>query len=234
MPFDLFDDADCDGLYSVASSSNVQSIDEFFWEFEGDDPLSNLEMKDDAIFFKGDEGILPPLSNLQMKDVDLLVAHEFSKLSLKERDQVLCDVHAVTDTGALQQPSLEIQRALLWKVQTIIRDEIPPGEKEAYNQAMQMDASYVHGDEFVLKFLRADCWDPKRAAARLTKHFKVKLDLFPPELLCRDIMQDDLDPQTLKYLYGDAIRDLPLRDMAGRIITLVIPGPGSDVLSKVS
>jgi hypothetical protein len=218
MSFDLFDDTDCDSLYSVASSSNVQSTnsDDFFLEFEGD------------------EGMLPPLSNLQMKDVDLLVAHEFSKLSLTERDQALCDVHAVTDTGALQQPSLETQRALLWKVQTIIRDEILPGEKEAYNQAMQMDASYVLGDEFVLKFLRADGWDPKRAAARLTKHFKVKLGLFPPELLCRDIMQDDLDPQTLKHLYSDVARDLPLRDMAGRIITFIIPGPESDVLSKVS
>jgi hypothetical protein len=216
MSFDLFDDADCDGLSSVASSSSGQSIDEIFLEFESD------------------EGILPPLSNMHMEDVDRFVAHEFSKLSFTERDQALCDVHAVTDTGALQEPSLETQRTLLQQVKMTIRDEMPPVAKEAYNQAMQMDASYVHRDEFVLKFLRADGWDPKRAAARLTKHFKVKLDLFPPELLCRDIMQDDLDPQTLKHLYSDVARDLPLRDMAGRIITFIIPGPESDVLSKVS
>jgi hypothetical protein len=135
----------------------------------------------------------------------------------------------------MRPPSPEIQRSLLQQVQRIIREVLPNSEKNVYEEAMQMDASYVNNDRFVLKFLRADGWDPKRAAVRLVKHFKVKKEFFPPDLLCRDITQDDLDPKTMDLLYnGDAIRDLPLRDMAGRTITFMIPGQRYDALTKVS
>jgi hypothetical protein len=134
----------------------------------------------------------------------------------------------------LQQPSPEIQRSLLQQVQRIIREDLPRSDKHVYDQALQKDSSYVNDDQFVLKFLRADGWDPKRAAVRLVKHFKVKLELFPSQMLCQDIIQDDLDPQTLAALYGDIAHDLPLRDMAGRIVTFIIPGPGHEVLPKVS
>jgi hypothetical protein len=174
------------------------------------------------------------LSSLPTDDVDQLVAQEMSKLSLNERQKALYDLHAVMNMEDLRPPSPEIQRSLLQQVQRIIREELPDSDKEIYEQALQMDSSYVLDDKFVLKFLRTDGWDPKRAAVRLVKHFKVKLELFPLDLLCRDITQDDLDPQTLAVLYHEQILDLPLRDMAGRIITVLIPGPGYDALSKVS
>jgi hypothetical protein len=196
-------------------------------DFHGD------EFKDDVDLPEG-ENCLPLLSSLPTDDVDQLVAQEMSKLSLNERQKALYDLHAVMNMEDLRPPSPEIQRSLLQQVQRIIREELPHSDKEIYEQALQMDSSYVLDDKFVLKFLRTDGWDPKRAAVRLVKHFKVKLELFPLDLLCRDITQDDLDPQTLAVLYHEKILDLPLRDMAGRIITVLIPGPGYDVLSKVS
>jgi hypothetical protein len=186
------------------------------YDFNGD------EIEDDLIFPEEEE------------DFDQRVAQEFSKLSIVERQKALYDLHAILNVDDYRPPSPEIQRSLLQQVQRIIREEIPHSQKGVYEQAMQMDASYVNDDRFVLKFLRADGWDPKRAAVRLVKHFKVKLELFPLDLLCRDITQDDLDPQTLAVLYNEKTLDLPLRDMAGRIITVLIPGPGYDVLSKVS
>jgi hypothetical protein len=132
-------------------------------------------------------------------------------------------------------PSPEIQLSLLQQVQRIIREEIPHSQKGVYEQAMQMDASYVNDDRFVLKFLRADGWDPKQAAVRLVKHFTLKLELFPLDFLCRDITQDDLDPKTLDFLHNsETMRDVPLRDMAGRIITFLIPGERYDGMTKVS
>jgi hypothetical protein len=191
------------------------------------------ESEDDIVFPEG-ENIPPLLKSLPTDDVDHLVAQELSKLSLWERQKALYDLHAVMNMDDLRPPSPEIQRSLLQQVRRIIRDELPHSDKEIYQQALQMDASYVNDDQFVLKFLRNDGWDAKRAAARLVKHFKVKLELFPSDLLCRDITQDDLDPQTVAVLYSDISHDLPLRDMAGRLITFIVPRPGYEVLAKVS
>jgi hypothetical protein len=194
----------------------------------------NEEEPEDYVTLSEGDSCLPLTKSLPTDDFDQLVAQALSKLSLSERQKALYDLHAVMNMDDLRQPSPEIQRSLLQQVQRIIREELPHSDKEIYEQALQMDSSYVHDDQFVLKFLRTDGWDPKLAAVRLVKHFKVKLELFPLDLLCRDITQDDLDPQTLAVLYNEKTLDLPLRDMAGRIITVLIPGPGYDVLSKVS
>jgi hypothetical protein len=68
--------------------------------------------------------------------------------------------------------------------------------------------------------LRADDYDPYKAALRLVRHFESKLNLFGEELLCKDITQDDLDEETLKCLYSGWIQDLPVRDMAGRVVNV--------------
>jgi hypothetical protein len=83
----------------------------------------------------------------------------------------------------------------------------------------------------MLRFLRADGFDVNAAAERLGKHFAVKLELFGPELLAKDIVQDDLDEDDLKALYhGDMGHVLPFRDRAGRTIFFrhTIPASASD------
>jgi hypothetical protein len=195
----------------------------------------NEDECDNDVVLPEEENLPPLLNTLPMNSVDKLVAQEFSKLSIVERQKALYDLHAVMNMDDLRPPSPEIQHSLLQQVQRTIREELPSSDKSAYEQAMQIDPSYVHDSKFVLKFLRTDGWDPKRAAVRLAKHFKVKLELFPSDMLCRDIAQDDLDPKTLDFLYSsEIIHDLPLRDMAGRVITFIIPAPGYDVVSKVS
>jgi hypothetical protein len=58
-------------------------------------------------------------------------------------------------------------------------------------------------------------------------HFKVKLELFGPEKLTKDITQDDLEDGDMKNLYSSHSQILPLRDRSGRCITLWLPPPAT-------
>jgi hypothetical protein len=84
----------------------------------------------------------------------------------------------------------------------------------AIKLAFQQNARYVN--EQKLKFLRADDFDPSKAAVRMISFFTSKLDLFGPELLTRDIRQDDLSDDDLGSLAGGGIQLLPSGDHAAR------------------
>jgi hypothetical protein len=67
-------------------------------------------------------------------------------------------------------------------------------------------------------FLRATEGDVKKAAKRLTRHFKTKLRLFGEDKLVQDIVLDDLDEDDMESLKSGGFQVLSKRDAAGRSI----------------
>ena len=95
-----------------------------------------------------------------------------------------------------------------------------------FDLALRTNADYVMDPEFQTMFLRASEWNPAKAATRLVQFLEEKHRLFcqdKPDLLCRDITQDDLDSETLQMLYGDWLVELLVGDMAGRPIDVIQP-----------
>ena len=88
----------------------------------------------------------------------------------------------------------------------------------AYKLALAMNPSYVKNPEFRLMFLRATEGDVKKAAKRLTRHFKTKLRLFGEEKLVRDIVLDDLGEDDMEALKSGGFQVLKKRDAAGRSV----------------
>jgi hypothetical protein len=168
-----------------------------------------------------------------LEAVDKLVAQELTKLSLTEREKVLNDLHAIPE-DVTREPPWDVQSQRLLELQQALDHRLPASSLVAYHKALQKDPIYVQDKPFRLMFLRTDDWDPDKAAERLAKHFQLKLDLFGEDLLCQDITQDDLDEGTIELLYSGFIQDLPLRDMAGRVVSIAIPTPHWTVLQKVS
>jgi hypothetical protein len=156
--------------------------------------------------------------NPSNEDVDQHVAKQLNKMSIEEREIVFYDLHGISekqkkedDPGFVVERLAQLREAL---------DKKSPAGKQAYELALKINREYVTNRGFRLKFLRADDYDPYNAALRLVRHFETKLDLFGEELLCKDITQDDLDEETLKCLYSGWIQDLPVRDMAGRVVNV--------------
>ena len=171
---------------------------------------------------------------LELDDVDTLVAQEMTRLSFTDREKVLQDLHAIADNHFDNEPSPKIRTERLQEFQHALDFQIPADQKIDYNYACHTHPNFVQKEAFRIQFLRTDLWDPYKAAIRFVKHFQVKQQLFGRELLGEEITQDDLDPGTLEILYGGFIQDLPLRDMAGRVISFVIPNPNEGtILHKV-
>jgi hypothetical protein len=91
--------------------------------------------------------------------------------------------------------------------------------KPAYDQAtIQMKSRYVTHPDFCIKFLRAELWDPHKAARRLIKHLELLLRYFGPFALTRPLAITDLSSDAYQLLRTGNYQILPSRDRAGRLI----------------
>jgi hypothetical protein len=88
----------------------------------------------------------------------------------------------------------------------------------AYRLALSRNPDYVRNPAFRLMFLRATEGDTKKAAKRLTRHFKTKMRLFGEDKLVNDIVLDDLSEDDMEALESGGFQVLKKPDAAGRSI----------------
>ena len=146
------------------------------------------------------------------KNLDVVIAQDLNRMSLQDRERVYEEVHGV-DEEVQETPEL-IAKSLQRLDERL--NHMP--HKEAYDLAERMNYSYVHSRKFRLMFLRAEYFDCDKAAIRLVKFLKGKLDFFGPETLCRDLYVDDLDPEDQETLKSGVMQFLPTRDRGGRAV----------------
>jgi hypothetical protein len=161
----------------------------------------------------------PPPVDRNENETEALFADELSRLSMQERDEVLHDIHGVSDVQE-EDPAF-VQRCFEDMEEAI--SIIPAIDKMAYRQARHLDESYVDNGDFMLMFLRASSFDIKSAASRIVAFFEAKLELFGPEKLAKDITWDDLDGDDIKCLESGYAQILPGRDRSGRAILCLVP-----------
>ncbi|CAJ1949909.1 unnamed protein product [Cylindrotheca closterium] len=153
--------------------------------------------------------------------VDSLIAKQMSSLTMDQREQAYFDIHGISNNDEtpelIQQSMLEMEAEL-----GILEDAA------AYRKALDLNSQYVRQDRFRLKFLRADRFDPKKAALRMARHFEAKLDLFGQEKLCQDITQNDLNPGDMDALVT-GVGHLPIRDSVGRLVRISFSHNGVDI-----
>lgn len=150
----------------------------------------------------------------QKTEGDVLLVRELNQLSMEERNRALEDVHGVgeivKETPELVEESLELLETEINKVRS----------RTAYEKAAFMSPSYPKDRDFRLMFLRADFFNPKKAAKRLVSYFDHKLRLFGINKLVKPITLDDLDEEDLRDLHSGSLQVLPQKDRAGRTIII--------------
>jgi hypothetical protein len=143
--------------------------------------------------------------------IDDVLAKQAYRLSLDEREEVLDDLHGITEEEASQDL---ISRAL-----TALDEEIKQiSIKLAYEQALLQSPGYVNDPKLRLQFLRADKFDHKSAAKRLVSFFEAKMELFGPEKVGQVIKLKDLSVEDRAVLETGVIQALPGGDNAGRAV----------------
>ncbi|CAJ1959887.1 unnamed protein product [Cylindrotheca closterium] len=154
-----------------------------------------------------------------VEDIDAppekIISEALQSLSLKEREHAYEDIHGVSkpipETDDLVSTSLDRMAAEIEKIE----------EKSAYEQAKNLSEDIVTKRETRLGFLRADSFNPKKAADRYVKYFEQRLALFGPEKLVQDVTLDDFDEKTMETLSRGILQILPNRDSRGRAIVVV-------------
>jgi hypothetical protein len=96
-------------------------------------------------------------------------------------------------------------------------------KKNAYNIAKKLNPEYICGRAFRLKFLRAGLFVPKDAATCIIGFLEEKLKLFGPNSLARELMLSDLNQDDMVLLRSGVFSKVPMRDSAGRDVTITIP-----------
>jgi hypothetical protein len=143
------------------------------------------------------------------------LAQDLNQLSLKEREDILHEIHGVSD--AVEEEPDFVAHTLL-ELDMWIGKQKKNTIAEAYKMAETLSPSYVQARKFRLMFLRADRFDAKDAATRMFRHFEQKLELFGASKLCKDITLEDMGPEDLECLHNGHLTLLPIRDQAGRVI----------------
>ena len=159
---------------------------------------------------------------------DSMVAQLMNRLSIREREKVLYDLHGIREEI---EETPELLRTALAQMEVEIG---LLSEKDAYEIASQQDNSYVQDRDFRVKFLRADDFDGKQAALRFVRHFQAKLDLFGAEKLTKTIVQDDLNKMDMDVLYSGYSQNLPARDSSGRIVWIWFTTPDQNTNFELS
>jgi hypothetical protein len=151
------------------------------------------------------------------EDVERLLAYDLTKLSFREREQAMNDLHGIVIKPPQEQP--EQRQALLQQLQQHLDAMHWLPEASAYRRAVQTNPYFVQWKRLI--FLRAEQYQPQEAATRMLKYFTMKLELWGPDKFCRKIRLDDLSPDDLYALQQGISSISPYKDTAGRTIVFV-------------
>jgi hypothetical protein len=146
-----------------------------------------------------------------LKEVESYLAQTMHNLSLEERDKALEDLHAI---ASVPEESVSTVKESLEAMSHYI-DIVD--NKKAYLIAKSMSANYVTNEKRRLQFLRAENYDPQKAATRLTQYFEEKLALFGTDNLVTDIHLTDLPPADVEALKNGSLMLLE-KDRSGRYV----------------
>lgn len=159
---------------------------------------------------------LPVQKTVPQKEIDSLLASELNQMSLQERESQYEQLHGVEPVDIFQETPEFVQS----KLQALEAELFKIKSKDAYEQALHMNRAYVEDPKFRLMFLRADRFNPAKAAARVVLFMEKKRRFFGVDSMCRSLTLDDLDKGDRDALESGFLQLLPVRDRAGRLVLI--------------
>lgn len=160
------------------------------------------------------------------KEVDTLLSKELLQLSLNDRNALEEEIHGVRNLAPEESPEL-LAVSLREMAIVLDRDDIiPRHEKQAYLRSLRIPRTYIHGDNFRLRFLRESLFDVVKAAKQMVRFLELACFLFGDHLLQRPIRMSDFNKKESQFIRNGNIQFLPFRDRSGRRVGIFVnPAP---------
>jgi len=154
-------------------------------------------------------------------DFGSLISKEMLKYNLDERNAIYEEVHGVanlcpdeSEPGMIEMALEELENELLF---------LPESQKSAFLQSQTLEKTYVNERDFRLRFLRADLFNARKAALRITMFLEAVLEIYGPYALERPVRLSDFSRKEMKVFNLGRIQLLPYRDRVGRRIIIGFP-----------
>lgn len=154
---------------------------------------------------------------LTSDEVESLLAKAMTSMSIDERNKVLEEIHGV--------PTPDIEETVGFVASKLdeFDMELTREKSNIYETALNQSREYVEDTSFRLMFLRSVQFDVPAATKRLISFLELKVELYGPEKLTKDITLSDLTEDTIELLKSGIIQVLPERDSTGRSVVCVFP-----------
>lgn len=166
---------------------------------------------------------LPPIDP---EAVDNMLSQEVQKLSFQDRLAVQEEIHGVRSVSISEETPELFQTGLANLEQELAKISSKPAFDEAQTlhvpSHQQAGNKFVNGTDFRLRFLRADLFDAKKAAARLVKYLEVGLELFGQFALERPIHISDMTREEMELFRLGYQQLCPFPDRIGRRVIAYI------------
>lgn len=141
----------------------------------------------------------------------------FASLSMKEREEAMEDLHGVS--GFMQETPEIVEMAIQkMKVELSL---MPIRKRKSLDRAIFLCPTIERDEKLMLRFLRGERFDPKKAAMKMCIHFDHKAELFPLEKLPCRITLDDLSEDDMFSFRTGTFQPLPTKDQAGRTVLVI-------------
>ena len=173
--------------------------------------VSDSEMKDATLSRTEHEAqIAATMTRNNPEAVDDILSREMQQLSFVTRSEINEEVHGVRCLAPEETP--ELLATSMERLMEELDKLKEQGKAQAYKDACEIENSYIHTAKFRLRFLRAELFDPKKAAARMATFLDFYVEFFGAFVLERPLQMSDLNRQDLEVLRCGDTQPLPFRD----------------------
>ncbi|VEU40933.1 unnamed protein product [Pseudo-nitzschia multistriata] len=177
--------------------------------------------------------ITPKAGEQSTEKVDAFLASELNNMSVEERNFVFEEIHGVAQHAVEELSIQKLNRSLLLLSEALYDIKNKPAYDEAQRIASEEGHStFVNDRSYRLKFLRAECFDPRKAAERMVRNLDILYRYIGRKGLCRPICIGDLDANAVAIMESGSFQLLPFRDRSGRRIGVRIGPLGLDFISN--
>eukprot|EP00538_Stauroneis_constricta_P011329 CAMPEP_0119553734 /NCGR_PEP_ID=MMETSP1352-20130426/6412_1 /TAXON_ID=265584 /ORGANISM="Stauroneis constricta, Strain CCMP1120" /LENGTH=637 /DNA_ID=CAMNT_0007600195 /DNA_START=15 /DNA_END=1924 /DNA_ORIENTATION=- len=150
--------------------------------------------------------------DINFDDPSSILAHKMDEMTLEERCRVYEDIHGVN-------PVLEETESFLAaKLDDLDMELAMIKTKPAYDHAKQLNGAYITNKQLRACFLRCSDFDSRKAAKHLVGWCELKMELFGPVVMGRDLRMSDLCPISRDMLETGVHQFLRKKDSAGRLV----------------
>ncbi|KAL3919914.1 MAG: hypothetical protein SGARI_007079, partial [Bacillariaceae sp.] len=145
-----------------------------------------------------------------------MLSKELNQLSFADRNALAEEIHGVRSMAPEETPELLAARLLQFQNEL---DNTRLPNKQAYEMACNHHPrSYIHTDEFRLRFLRYQLMDAKAAVKHMLSFLNGAHELFGTAILDRPLQMTDLSKDGMDLMRTGEYQNLPFRDRSGRRI----------------